>query len=279
MTEYTDEERNGLRLLLDELDAEPMRMVHPWMPEYLEVSVGRLFVDWSRQVDRDIAAGLTGPSPSRHMPAVIRKYSRWYVKVDAYLGQYQYELVEIVDWLLLAGGARHPWLENVDEKNRPKKLMKCRTVQALYDESQKCMRGRQSPKKSAKHLTEADERHVVDLGAGYTVVELLTPDALDVESTRMRHCIGHGNYDRKLGHPGFHFFSVRDAEGQPCATVELTPKLVDGVPTSVVRQFQGQRNAAPEPHLVEMFNAVLDDIVPDEMPTTKPAPTRSVGRF
>jgi hypothetical protein len=265
-------------LLLDELDAEPMRMVHPWMPGYLEVSVGRLFIEWSRQVDRDIAAGLPGPAPSRHMPAVIQKYSRWYIKVDAYLGQYQYELVEIVDWLLLAGGARHPWLENVDEKNRPKKLMKCRTVQALYDESVKCMRGRQSARKSAKDLTDADERHVVDLGAGYTVVELLTPDALDVESTRMRHCIGHGAYDGKLGHPGFHFFSIRD-RGQPSATVELTPKLVDGEFRSVVRQFQGPRNAAPEPFLVELFNAALDDIVTAEMPASAPAPTRSVGRL
>ncbi len=277
--EYSDEERIGLRLLLDELDAEPMRMVHPWMPEYLEVSVGRLFIDWSRQVDRDIAAGLPGPAPSRHMPDVIKKYSRWYIKADAFLGQYQYELVEVIDWLLLAAGARHQWLENVDEQNRPKKLMKCRTVQALYNESQKCMRGRQSQCKSAKDLNDADERQVADLGAGYTVVELQTPHALDVESTRMRHCIGHGNYDGRLGHPGFHYFSVRDAEGQPCATVELTPKLVDGEFRSVIRQFQGPRNAAPEPFLVDMFNSVLDDILPDEMPSTTSAARPSLGRF
>lgn len=277
--EYTDGERLGLRLLLAELDAEPMRLVNPWMPEYLEVSVGRLFIDWSRQVDRDIAAGLPGPAPSRHLPPAIQKYSRWHIRVDAFLGQYQYELVEILDWLLLAGGARHQWLENVDENNRPKKLMKCRTVQALYDESQKCMRGRQSPKKSAKDLTDADERHVVDLGAGYTVVELLTPEALDAESTRMRHCIGHGNYDAKLSHPGFYYFSIRDADGQPCVTVELAPKLVDGEFRSVVRQFQGPRNAAPEPHIVELFNNALDDILPAEMPSIAPSPARSVGRF
>jgi hypothetical protein len=276
---YTDDEKIGLKVLLRELDAEPMRMVNRTVPELISESVGRLFVKWSRQVDRDIAAGLAAPLPCRDLGRFEDVMQRWLLKTDAFLGQYQYELVEIIDWLLLAGAEHHVWLLRVDDRGRPLKLMKCGTVEALYNESQKAMRGRHSPRKTSKDLTRADERHIADIGAGYTVVELLTPDALDVESARMRHCIGHGAYDANLGHPGFHFYSIRDSAGQPCATVATSPRLVDDVPTVVVRQFQGPKNSVPEPHLVELFNSALDDILPDEMPTSAPAPARSVGRF
>lgn len=276
---YTDDEKIGLGVLLRELDAEPMRLVNQVMPELITESVGRLFIRWSRQVDRDIAAGLAAPLPCRDLGRFEDIMARWILKTDAFLGQYQYELVEIIDWLLLAGAEHHAWLLRVDDQGRPLKLMKCGTVEALYSESQKAMRGLQPQRKSAKDLTHADERHVADLGAGYTVVELLTPDALDVESTRMRHCIGHGTYDGKLGHPGFHFYSIRDRDGQPCATVATSPRLVEDVPTVVIRQFQGPKNSAPEPHIVELFNSALDDILPNEMPSTASAPGPSVVRF
>ncbi|MGF0537291.1 hypothetical protein ACQQ2Q_04790 [Agrobacterium sp. ES01] len=275
--DYTDDENIGLKVLLGELDAEPMRMVSQSMPEYLEVSVGRLFITWSRKVDRDIAAGLGAPLPCRDLGRFEDWMQRWVLKTDVFLRQYQYELVEIIDWLLLAGAARHSWLENVDERNRPRKLMKCHSVQMLYNESVKCLRGRQPRRRSSIDLTEADERHLADIGAGYAVVELLTADALDVESARMRHCIGQGNYDAKLGTPGFRFFSIRDSSGQPRATVEATPKLVSGQFVSVIRQLRGPRNMLPEPHVVELFTAALDDILTDVTPMAAQARRPSFG--
>ncbi|MQV12227.1 hypothetical protein GHL01_00510 [Sinorhizobium meliloti] len=277
--DFTDDERIGQKVLLAELDAEPMRMVNPWMPEYINVSIGRLFISWSRQLDRDIAAGARPPLPSRDLGRFEDIMQKWIARADAFLGEYQYELVEVLDWLLLAGAERHPWLYNVDERNRPRKLMKCRTVDALYNESVKCMRGRQPQRKTEHDLSDTDERYVADLGLGYAVFELLSPDALDVEGSRMRHCVGNGTYDSKLGTPGYGLYSIRDAHGTPHATVELVPKFDDGEVTTVVRQFLGPRNGAPAPHLVELFHAVREDLSWHDTPAALPAPTPRVGRF
>lgn len=278
MVDYTDDERIGIKILLNELDAEPMRMVHQVIPELISESIGRHFIKWARQIDRDVEAGADAPPPSRDMRSFDATHRRWTIFADQFLGTYQYELVEVIDWLLLAGAEHHAWLARVDDKGRPLKLMKCGTVEALYNESVKSMRGRHPQHKTKRDLSADDERFVADLGAGYSVVEMLSPAALDVESFRMRHCIGNGSYDRKLHHPGFYFFSVRDASGQPCATVELTPKLIDGQFTSVIRQFQGPRNTAPEPFLVDLFMSAVDDIMTYGVPVATSAPRPSVGR-
>jgi hypothetical protein len=278
MIDFNDFEAIALKHLHTELDTEPMTMVHPRLPAFIECSLGRMYVAHCRQVTADVASGARPPLlHDRGRFEDIMQAS--VAMMSDYIGTYHYELVEILDWLLLAGAENHPWLDNVDNNGLPKKLMKCQSVEALYNESVKCMRGRQPQRKSERDLTTDDERHVADLGAGYTVVELLSPEALDVESTRMRHCIGNGSYDRKLSHPGFYYFSIRDENGCPQATVELTPKLIDNQFTSVIRQFQGSRNTAPEPFLVEMFNTVVDDIMTYGVPVATSAPQPPVGRF
>lgn len=95
----------------------------------------------------------------------------------------------IVDWLTadyLAGAA---WIDRVDEKGRPLKLMKCGSIERLLYEADKAMRKRLQSAVAA--LSEGDEITVATLRDGYTVVRLMTPLALDVESRRMRHCVGH----------------------------------------------------------------------------------------
>jgi hypothetical protein len=64
-------------------------------------------------------------------------------------------------------------------------------------------------------------RHLEDLGRGYSVVQLLTPESLDEESRIMRHCIGGGAYDWKLSTSDCQLLSVRDKGGNPVATIEL----------------------------------------------------------
>ncbi|ARQ56899.1 hypothetical protein Kim5_CH00791 [Rhizobium sp. Kim5] len=280
MMEYTDDEQIGQKVLLQELDAEPMRMINPWMPEYINVSIGRLFISWSRQLDRDIAAGAEPPLPSRDLGRFEDVMQRWITKTDAFLGTHQYELVEVLDWLLLAGAERHPWLYNVDDRNRPKKLVKCQTIEALFEESQKCMRRHPKGKRKTEiDLGIGDEQFVMELGAGYTLVQLLSPDALDVESARMKHCIGNGVYDGKLDIPGHCFFSVRDRNGQPHATVEIAPKDIDGVAQGVVRQIQGPRNTTVVPAILDLLTPALDDILCHDTPAVLPAPAPPVGRF
>ncbi|MGJ7040920.1 hypothetical protein J2Y63_004188 [Shinella sp. BE166] len=279
MMEYTDDERIGLKVLLRELDAEPMRMVNQIIPELISESIGRLYIKWARRIDRDVDAGADAPSPSRDMRSFDSTHRRWTILADTYLGTYQYEIVEVIDWLLLAGAEHHGWLARVDDKGRPLKLMKCGTVEGLYNESVKSMRGRHPQRTTKRDLTAADERHVADLGLGYTVVELLSPAALDVESTRMRHCVGSGSYDAKLQNPKCGLYSVRDLDGVPRATVELVSKDYDGVTSTFVRQFMGPRNEPPAQNLVELFNAAIDDILGHGVRSFPPAPRRSFGRF
>lgn len=280
MIGFPDFEAVALKHLHAELDTAPMTMVHPRLPDIVECSMGRMFLQHCRQINRDVASGA--------QPPLLHDRGRFEDVMQAsvammsdYIGTYHYELVEILDWLLLAGAEQHPWLENVDALGRPKKLMKCQSIEALYNESVKCMRGRQPTKKSADDLTAKDERHVTDIGLGYSVVELLSPDALDVESTRMLHCVGNGSFDSKLGTPGYTLLSIRDPDQIPRATIELVSRTYEGaeVPSTFVRQFLGPKNSQPEAYLVELFNAAAESILCHEVRSSPPAPSRSAGRF
>jgi len=125
----------------------------------------------------------------------------------------------IVDWLTadyLAGAA---WIDRVDSLGRPLKLMKCGSIERLLHEAEKAMRKRLQGAVAA--LGEGDEITVATLRDGYTVVRLMTPRALDVESKRMRHCVGHGAYDEPLERGTIEIYSLRDPDGRPLITMEV----------------------------------------------------------
>ncbi|MER8573359.1 PcfJ domain-containing protein [Mesorhizobium sp. M1409] len=73
---------------------------------------------------------------------------------------------------------------------------------------------------------------------GYKLVKLLTPEALDLESRRMHHCVGHGSYDAGLAAGNHEIYSLRDRKGRPVATVKINRGEID--------QIKGKRNASPE---------------------------------
>lgn len=147
----------------------------------------------------------------------------------------------IVDWLRASLTNNAPWLQNVDEHGRPKKLLKFRTIEQISAEADKAMMIA-SQKGRDILLNESQEKLIKTLSDGYSLVELLSPEALDRESAYMQHCIGNGGYDFKVGEEDFRYISLRDSSNKPHATMELE-RDEDG--SLEIIQFQGKQNQPP----------------------------------
>lgn len=145
-----------------------------------------------------------------------------------------------------------PWLSNVDEHGRPKKLMKFGTLEAMYAEADRHMRRLLSSQISRPRveLGQADEESFADEGGEFYLVRMKTANALDNESNAMRHCVGHGAYDRRLSDAGFLLLSLRDRKGWP----HMTLQIVNGV----VVQARGKANSAPKQEHAAAAHRLLD---------------------
>jgi hypothetical protein len=135
----------------------------------------------------------------------------------------------------------------MDEQGRPRKLMKCSTIDDLMREADKAM-DRRNGGRVKKSLGTEDEETVADLRGGYTLVRMLTPKALDLESDRMHHCVGHGSYDARLRAGWGRFLSVRDRKLRPVATIELRH---ENNGRWSVEQIQGKRNGRPAREIMD----------------------------
>jgi hypothetical protein len=95
------------------------------------------------------------------------------------------------------------------------------------------------------------EETVMAMGDGFRIVQLLTPTALDREGVKMGHCIGQGGYDGTLRDGSCTFYSLRDAAGEPHATLEVDTK------EHALLQCQGKENKPPVakylPHLARFI--------------------------
>jgi hypothetical protein len=142
----------------------------------------------------------------------------------------------IADWLKASIINNEPWLKNVDDKGRPKKLMKCGILEGLYHEADKAMM-KAIQREGTVDLTEGNEELLMELDDGYRLVALLTPAALDREGYKMKHCIGQGAYDENVKKQDCLFLSLRDRFNNPQATMELVGKNLV--------QLQGKQNKTP----------------------------------
>ena len=88
----------------------------------------------------------------------------------------------------------------------------------------------------AKSLVGA--KHVMTLSNGMLVYELTTPGALDFESDNMGHCVGQGAYDNGVAKGKIKIYSIRDAGGEPHATLEVRDNQVI--------QLKGKANKMPK---------------------------------
>lgn len=150
------------------------------------------------------------------------------------------QIRHIYDWLKVEVVTAAAWLSNVDEKGRPRKLMKFGSVDQILKEADKAMlRANQRTGKAA--IKEGDEEIVAELADGYTLVRMMTPAALDRESRTMQHCIGNGGYDDELGKEWARFLSLRDASGNPHVTMDISVNE----DRLHINQIKGKQNAVP----------------------------------
>lgn len=150
----------------------------------------------------------------------------------------------IRDWLWASVKENEPWMQNKDEKGRPKKLMKFGSMEQIIKEADKAMKIA-NQKMGQVTLVEGEEELVYAFDDGYSIVRMLTTTSLDRESSQMQHCIGQGAYDDKLNNSRYQYLSLRDRFGKPHVTFEI----IDGV----VDQMQGKQNTFPETRYVDVL--------------------------
>ncbi|MBY3155191.1 hypothetical protein HFO56_22990 [Rhizobium laguerreae] len=142
----------------------------------------------------------------------------------------------IADWLASAVANEAPWLSNVDERGRAKKLLKFGSLDAMHAEAEKHMKRKLAAEAAA---IMAEEETFADDGGEYRIVRLTTPASLDRESDAMRHCVGHGAYDRYLALDDYLLLSLRDKANRPHVTIQVNH--------GAIVQFFGKANTKPKP--------------------------------
>lgn len=183
--------------------------------------------------------------PEQEGDVVRRKWSR---RAALWIGWNSVQINHILDWLIIAQSDGHAWLGNLDDTGHPKKLMKCDSLPRLFHEANKGLPVR---KAADATLGPEDEMFLFDLGAGHTLVELLSPMALRKEGNIMQHCLRFGGYDWHLAEADRHLYSVRDPDGAPLATIEIHG--------SAIRQFRGPKNADPTPAVLDLVSGIAAD--------------------
>lgn len=163
------------------------------------------------------------------------------------------DLRHIVDWLRAAIFNDAPWLSKVDASGRPRKLLKFGTVAAMVAEVDRDML-RQARRSGAPSSGQAGTEPYMELGDGWWLVRLVTPQALDFESSVMQHCIGNGGYDEQLVDPTQVFLSLRDPSGKPHATIAVNE--------GGIAELSGKQNDLPQTRylkrLVPFFKTIGD---------------------
>lgn len=141
-------------------------------------------------------------------------------------------------WLTEARSNDAPWLRNVDELGRPKKLMKLGSLEALLKEAAKAWRiGCQ--KWAGIQITEEDEELVATLEDGYGLVRLKSRDAFFRESGILQNCLAHDEYLRNHEARDYEYLVLKDRLGKSHVAIE---KQAHG---KWAFQVKGKQNAAP----------------------------------
>lgn len=235
------EYREAVFRLICELDI-PDRFLMP-IRNLIGCSLGRVF--WLFWREQDAKDPVWMATPGDHDPEWHRidgwperdgnvAGRKWMRRAELWMQWHSIDAWHICDWLITAAADGQPWIANVDASGYPKKLMKCGSLERLVLEATKGLRQR-----NIRDITLGpdDETFVIDLGAGHTLVRLLSRAALRKEGIRMRHCIGQGGYDELLDDPAVQLFSVRDQNGRPLATLDIRE--------GYIRQFRGPTNIDP----------------------------------
>lgn len=167
----------------------------------------------------------------------------------------QDQIRHIGDWIVAGLVSDAPWTQDCDEHGRPYKLLKIGSLEQATSQADKAMLRSNAP---LANLADTDGGHTeveMTFPDGAIIVRLLSPEALDDESRRMGHCIGHGSYDKALS-PGVKaFFSVRTPFGKSCATLEVDLTTERGT----LLQCKGKQNKPPLPKYMPYIQGFLKE--------------------
>lgn len=148
-------------------------------------------------------------------------------------------ILHVRDWIAAALSSGAAWTK----EEKPARLLHFRTVEDAKKAADKAMREEnarlQREFANAASSRKSGIRTVMTLKNGYRIVQLLTPEALDHESVKMGHCIGHGAYDDALMKKTHAYYSLRDAANNPHATMEVETK------NNRLLQCKGKQNIPP----------------------------------
>ena len=150
------------------------------------------------------------------------------------------DLRHIVHWLEIAIFHNDEWLNNKDKDDVPKKLFKFSNLEGIMNEANKAIIKRSNETPVIK-ISDGDELLEKELSDGWYIVRLLTPAALDYESSIMQHCVGHGIYDSKVMSGKVIILSLRDRYNKPHVTIEVNPQ------DECINQIRGKQNQRPIP--------------------------------
>ena len=151
-------------------------------------------------------------------------------------------------------GVRHVieahWISRKAPNGVPVKLAKCGSLERLHAEADKAMRAEAQRAIARLDPAQAGEGEEVEmvLGGGWTIVRLLTSDALDRESARMGHCVGNGAYDEKVEKGETKIFSLRSPGGKSRLTIEIGKSV----------QVQARENATPDAETHALVRALFE---------------------
>jgi hypothetical protein len=176
-----------------------------------------------------------------------KKEGDWGTLFDSYLT----EIRHVIDWLTSAVMDGDDWIERLDEKGRPLKLMKMHSIAQLVAESDKAFAKKMQKIGVSVALTD-DERLHMRLADGFAVVRMLTPEALDRETSAMQHCVGFGSYDRYLRDGARGLYSLRDPFNKPHATIEIDHKA------KALMQLRGKQNHIPIPKYLKVLAPFIE---------------------
>lgn len=232
----TEEWDAAINALLTAIDL-PADLLAP-IRDLIDPSLGRLFFRYWQQ-DANNEAGEPGDGSSADLDR------KWRVRAEAWYDVYGISVSHVIDWFIVACETNQKWLYNIDDRGHPKKLLKCGSLERLVIEANKGLRHRS--KVAEIIIGSDDEVCVADLGDGYRLVQLMTPNALRREGHRMHNCLRHGDHGTILTSTLARFLSVRDPNDKPLGTLE--------VHIGYVRQFAGPCNQAPK-------SDVIDRVIP-----------------
>ncbi|MCZ7861758.1 PcfJ domain-containing protein [Agrobacterium salinitolerans] len=152
----------------------------------------------------------------------------------------------IMDWIVSAMTEDAHWLAKTDAEGRPRKIMKCGSIDALSREAD-AWRKLLANRRKVVALDPAEEELFMDLDGGWRLVRMKTPTALDRESDFMQHCVGDGAYDHTLANPSVRLLSLRDHKNEPHVTVEMD------ILKNTLAQVWGKANTIPKPEYTELM--------------------------